>query len=196
LVRRPANTAETATGGGGSEAGRQKHAYAREEQDGRNQIDRDIFDPAVQLRLVAAKHEQSERGDQHDLEPDIEVEQVAGHERTAHAGEQRLEQRMVAEHFASTVNIGHAEYGDRQSGDGGDDDHDGTKEIGGQCDAEGCRPAADLRRNDTVVPDLDHQNRRDGEQHRAAGSAQLPRDAPVAAQREDGDRGCDRHEDR
>ena len=45
----------------------------------------DVLDPAVELRALAAEHQQAERGDQHHLEPDVQVEEVAGQEGAADA---------------------------------------------------------------------------------------------------------------
>ena len=54
------------------------------------------FIGAVELVPAAADHEQAEGRDQHHLEPDVHVEDVAGQERAADAGEQRVGQRVVA----------------------------------------------------------------------------------------------------
>jgi hypothetical protein len=55
-----------------------EQADSREEENGRDQVQRDVFHAAVDLLLAPAQDEQAEGRDEHDLEPDIEVEQVAG----------------------------------------------------------------------------------------------------------------------
>ena len=47
-----------------------------------------VFHRAVELQRIAGEHDQPERGDQHHLEPDIEVEQIAGQEGAADASQQ------------------------------------------------------------------------------------------------------------
>jgi len=74
-----------------------EQADADQKQDGRDEVDGHIFDAAVELCLVAAQDQETEGGDQHHLEPDIQVEQIAGDEGTADPGQEHLEQRVISQ---------------------------------------------------------------------------------------------------
>ena len=69
----------------------------------RDQVDGDVLECRLHLRARTVQRHQHERRDQHHLEPDVEVEQVAGQERTGDAHQQDLDQRVVAECFTSWI---------------------------------------------------------------------------------------------
>ena len=58
-----------------------------QEEDSGDQVDRDIFDSTIELTPITAERHQGEGGDQHHLEPDIEIEEIAGEKGAGHAGE-------------------------------------------------------------------------------------------------------------
>ncbi len=88
-----------------------EQADRRQEQDGGDQVDGRVLDRAVELRLLAAERDQRERGDQHHLEPDVEVEQVAGEEGAADAAQQDMVEGVEAEALPLLVDVG---QGDRR----------------------------------------------------------------------------------
>ena len=145
-----------------------EEADPRQEHDGRDQVQQHVLDAAVQLLARAAQHQEAEAGDQHDLEPDIEVEQVARQEGPADAHQQGLQQGVEAETLQPLGDFRQRIDDGGQAGDGGDDHHDAAQQVGGQGDAEGRVPAGHLRGQDALVQDLGHQHQAGQQQRRGA----------------------------
>ena len=59
-----------------------------------NEIEHQVLEAAVELVEPPADGKQAQRADQHHLEPDVEVEQVGGDERAAHAGQKAVDKRQ------------------------------------------------------------------------------------------------------
>ena len=137
-----------------------KQADPRQEQDRRDQVERDVFDAAIKLFLLAAQNQQAKGRDQHHLEPDIEVEDIAGQKRAADTGQQHLEQRVIAQPFLARVNIAKRIDRDGQTGNAGDHHHHRRQQVSDQRDAEGRGPLAHLRRDHALLQHFDHQDGR------------------------------------
>ena len=67
-----------------------------QEQRRREQVEDRVFGRAVDLRAFRAEDQKAERGDQEHLEPDVEIEDVAGQERSVDAGHQQHQERIEA----------------------------------------------------------------------------------------------------
>ena len=66
----------------------------------------DVGERRMELRARAVQRHQHERGDQHHLEPDVEVEDVAGQEGAGHAHQQHVDERVIAERFTARIDAG------------------------------------------------------------------------------------------
>ena len=104
-----------------------EQADARQEGDGGDQVEADVLGRAVELVLAAADDEQAEGGDQHHLEPDVHVEDVAGQEGAADAGEHGVGQGVVAEVLLLGGDVGEGEDQDGEGDERGQEDHDGRQ---------------------------------------------------------------------
>ena len=98
-----------------------------------------------------AQDQQHERGHQHHLEPDVQVEDVAGQERPADAHQQGVDQRVVAERLRAGRRRWRARERRGQPTRPGRQHHDGAEQVGDEGDAERGRPAARLGRPDAVA---------------------------------------------
>ena len=79
----------------------------RGQKDGRcDQVDRDVLERRLHLRAGPVERHQHERRHQHDLEPHVEVEEVAGQEGPGDSHQQDLHQRVVAEGFPPRIDAG------------------------------------------------------------------------------------------
>ena len=74
-----------------------------EENGRRDQVDGDVLERRLHLRAGTVERHQHEGRHEHHLEPDIEVEEITGQERTGDSHEQDLEQRVVAECFTPWI---------------------------------------------------------------------------------------------
>ena len=74
-----------------------------EENGRRDQVDGDVLECRPHLFSCAVERHQHEGRHEHDLEPDIEVEEITGQERTGDSHEEDLEQRVVAEGFTPWI---------------------------------------------------------------------------------------------
>jgi hypothetical protein len=134
-----------------------KQAHPRQEQDRRDEVQRHVLDPAIELLAPPTEDQEAEGRDQHHLEPDVEVEEVAGQERPADPGQQHLEQGVVAQRLLRLVHVGQGVDRDGKAGDAGDHHHDRAQQVRDERDAEGRGPLAHLRGDDTFAQDLGHQ---------------------------------------
>jgi hypothetical protein len=160
-----------------------KQPDARQEQDRRDQVERDVFHPPVDLFAPPAQDEKPEGRDQHHLEPDIEVEKIAGEEGPGHPADQEIEERVIAQLFRARTDIAQGVDGDRQRGDRGDHDHHRAQIIGDQGDAERRGPAAHLPRDHARLQDPGHQQPRRGQKCDIAGHADPSPGGPSAQQK-------------
>ena len=89
-------------------------------------------------------HQQAERGDQHHLEPDIEVEQVAGQERAAHPAQAAAAagDRSRSGARRSSSSICAQKDDDQQRSTERGQANSAPRHVGGEGDAEGRQPAA------------------------------------------------------
>ena len=94
----------------------------------------------MQLRARAVQRHQHERGDQHHLEPHVQVEDVPGQERARHAHQQHLNQRVITEGFAPGIDTGERGRRDRHADDANHHHQQRAEQIGDQGDAERRRP--------------------------------------------------------
>ncbi len=69
----------------------------------RDEVDDDVLEAFTELRQGAADQQQTVRRDQHHLERDEQVEQVAGQKRHIDAHQQKLQQRGQPQSFAGAV---------------------------------------------------------------------------------------------
>ena len=74
-----------------------------EQERRRQQVEADVGECGVELGTRPVQRHEHERADQHHFEPDEEIEDVAGEKRTGHAHQDQLDERVVAECFASWV---------------------------------------------------------------------------------------------
>jgi hypothetical protein len=109
-----------------------------QEQGGSHEIHADILEPGREPARAAAMKHQPIGGDQHDFEPDEQVEDVAGQERAVDPHQLELEERMkMMPLFVPAVGrIDRHGHGER----GGQQHHRGGKPIENQHDAEGSGP--------------------------------------------------------
>jgi hypothetical protein len=80
-------------------------ADADQQQHGAEQVEREVLEGGVELIDAAADGEQAHRADQHQFEPDIEVEQVGGAERAADAGQQAMHKRQQQRVLGAGVRV-------------------------------------------------------------------------------------------
>ena len=96
---------------------------AAEQQRGRDQAQGGVAHGAVQLRRRSSQYQQGQRGDEHDLEPDVQIEDVSRQERTAHARQQRVQQGMQSTGERAGPRVPECVDHGRQPDQGGDRDH-------------------------------------------------------------------------
>ncbi len=167
------------------------------QQDGRgHQVDGHVLERALELRPLPTQRQQHERGDEQDLEPDVEVEEVTGQEGAGHARQQHHRQRVVGETLAAPVDGGRGVEHDGHRQHTGEHDEDGAEEVGHHGDAEGCRPAADLQHLVAVALDHDEQHDPDRQQHGRAGQGDRPLGCRGAPGHEAQGRSDERHQQR
>ena len=120
----------------------------------------------------APEDEEDVRGDQHHLERDEQVEQVAGQERQVHPGEQhqvdRVERAALLRGRQRADRVHQACERHRR----GDDDHRRRQPVGDQRDADRRIPATGLRGGDADVEDRHEDRDADPERRRADGEAE------------------------
>ena len=73
-----------------------KDPHRRQEEGRRDEIEGYVFQRSFHLRPFASQGHEDERCDQHDLEPDVEVEDVARQKGPGHPHQQDVEKRVVA----------------------------------------------------------------------------------------------------
>jgi hypothetical protein len=71
-----------------------KIAGCKQEQRRGDEVEKGVFDAAIELCALVAQHKQAEGGDQQHLEPDIEIEDVPGQEGAGHAGHDQQQERV------------------------------------------------------------------------------------------------------
>ncbi len=136
----------------------------RDEKEHRGeQVQRDILNRPFELAPLATEREQHKGRQEHQLEPDIEIEDVAGQERAAHRGEKRHREWVMpvgsAESIAGADRIEH----DGKAHDGAEQHHDGCEQVGHEGDAERGWPARKEQGDDFTAAGTDEQGDRDGE---------------------------------
>ena len=77
-----------------------------QEEGRRQQVEPDVRERGVELSARAVQGHQDEGGDQHHLEPDVQVEDVAGQEGPRDPHQQHVYQRVVAERLAPRIDTG------------------------------------------------------------------------------------------
>ena len=142
------------------------HRDRGEEEDRRDQRDDDVDDAGADPRLGAAQRDQHVRGDEQDLEADVEVEQVAGDEGVEDARRQDQVRRVEDRDRGVVVVVRGAlpdrEEQDREQHDARDDHQQRREPVDVQHDPERDRPAADRDRDRLIRGVDDHeQDRRD-----------------------------------
>jgi hypothetical protein len=91
---------------------------------------------------LRTEHDQAEGRDDEDLEPDIEVEDVAGQECPADAGHHQHQERKESVAPAGGVDLARGDHDADESHEGRDQRKARAEHIGRETDAEGRQPAA------------------------------------------------------
>ncbi len=140
----------------------------RGEKDRRgDQVDRDVLEGGLDLRAGPVQRHQHERRDQHHLEPDVQVEEVAGEEGARHAHQQDLDQRMIAERLrAADPRRRMPPPSPRRRRRRPRRTSMADEQIGDQRDAERRRPAAHLQHLDALGLDASEHDDGAGQQER------------------------------
>ena len=125
-----------------------ENAHRGQEERRRHQVEGDVLDGALELCALASQREQDEGRDQQHLEPDEQIEDVAGQEGAGHAHDQDVEQRIVAVGFPPPVHGPQGVDDDDQRHHAGGGHHDGAEQVGHQGDAERRDPVPLLHRLD------------------------------------------------
>lgn len=129
----------------------------REEDDGGQQIQREVLHRPFELCLLPPERQQHERTDNHHFEPDVEVEDVAREEGAVEPHDEQVQDGKKAE---AQPLVDHGAGGKERNGQGDDrsEQHHGRGQgIGHHGDAEGGDPAACLEADDALLPHAPEQ---------------------------------------
>ena len=135
-----------------------EHADGSEEYSRSDEVQRNIFHCPFHLVPAAAQGQKHEGGNEHDLEPDIEIEDIPGQKRAATAQQEHMVKRMISDCLVFYVGGSEGIDGHGKADQPGHDDHDRAEKIGNDGDPEGRGPVPELHDLDPFAPDRDQQH--------------------------------------
>ncbi|KAF5037531.1 hypothetical protein DSECCO2_563710 [anaerobic digester metagenome] len=128
--------------------------HSKEEQ-GRNQGERYRVCGAPQLVCFTAEGNQHKGGHQHNFEPDVKIENIAGDKSSVHAHQQAVNHRKIEERLSLPVDGLKRINADAYRDDAGKQDHKGAEGVHDQGDAERGKPVPGMQYKYTFMPDPD-----------------------------------------
>jgi len=130
MLRRPRHRVETADS--------QQHQRAADD------VEDEVPDRRRGVAGAAVEGDEHVAGHQHHLEPDEEVEQVAGEEGAGDAQEEAVKERVVVHALVVPLDEDDGERYRRETHDRGDDEHERREPVEDEGDPVGCRVTAQL----------------------------------------------------
>ncbi len=141
-----------------------EQCHTGEEKQRGEQVEDRVAHRRIELRAVAADRQEAHRGDQHYLEPHIEVEDVAGEEGPVDAGEHAQQQGVEAGPLLATADVSQTEGHHRGGQNSGDRHHRCRQGIGDEDYAERRRPVAEADRQNPLAIHRNEQQQRSSQQ--------------------------------
>ncbi len=157
------------------------HGDGDQEEHGGEQRDDHVRRSGPDAGRGAADGEQHEAGDEHDLEADVEVDEVPGEEGAGDAGHEDEVGGVEDADRRLVVAVGHAlaqrVHEDEQGDGAGDGEHQAGQPVGDEGDADRRREVAEVHAERAVPVGGDHQQHgehQDGAEHGEADEALEP----------------------
>jgi hypothetical protein len=173
-----------------------KDADRYQEQGGSDEVEDGVFHRAVDLDTSGADDQQAEGRNQQHLEPDVEIEEIAGQEGAADACHQHQQQREETVAAAGIVDINECVEAAGKGCGRRRQRHDGAEDIDGEGDAEGRQPAAHDHGHRPVCHHLPQQGGVDHGEQRQAGYGDCGLQARRGADDQQDSGKCERQHDR
>ena len=130
-----------------------------------NQVEEGIFDSPVELLALGPQNQQPEGGNQQNLEPDVEIEDIAGEKRTEDPRHDQHQERVEAVTAAGVIHVAAAIYAgtERHQRRGGGEER--AEQINREGNPEGRQPASHGHGQRAVLDDMGQQPERHQHQY-------------------------------
>ena len=137
-----------------------------QEQSRGDEVEHRVFGRAIDLFGFRPQDDQAEGRDQEDLEPDIEVEDVAGQERAADTRHHQEQERIETVSAAGRIDVEQRKYGGHQRHQRRRRGQRRAQRIGRERDAERRQPAAHRHHHRALIEHADEKTDIDGQKQR------------------------------